>query len=63
MSSRKNDIFSVTPLFKTGFRLISMGMAKKEFYNNKGIFSAKLDIIKQLFYVSCIPIKQNLDFF
>ena len=40
-----------------------MGMAKKKFYNNKAYFPPKLVVIKQLFYVSCMPRSQNLDFF
>lgn len=31
--------YTASPLFWTGFRLISKEVAKNEFFNNKGIFS------------------------
>ena len=41
--------FSPIPLLWTGFRLISIRIAKNEFCKKKGIFSDQSDVIKQFF--------------
>lgn len=59
-SSRKPH-FSSIPLFWIGFQLISMGISKNEFCNNKSIFSSQSNVIMQLFHFSSMYISQNLD--
>ena len=57
-------LFSPIPLVWTGFRLISIRRAKHEFCNKKGIFSAKSDVITQVFFCcfSRVHTRQYLDF-
>lgn len=52
-TSGEKTAFFTFLLFWSSFRLISTGMAKNEFCNNKSIFSDLSDVIKQRFWYTC----------